>query len=424
VTRRLAPLPLLCLAILALVLPGRAQAAPKTMTPVLDGFVNAAAPKNNFGTRRKLRVRARPSVRTVMAFDLGADRRAIVAAALWVHVSGAAKGHLLVHRGLLRKMNERRLDWKRRPQLRNGGAVRSPKVRRGHWMVLDVTRLVPYADRMLLVLTASRRGNISMASKEMGARYAPRLVLWREGDGDPNLGSPQNRLDADPSGERMPSTDPAGWRRVFSDDFGATISRGAFAASQSSRWSAYPSPWKDTSGHGTYDPSAISQAGGLLTVHIADRHVAAPVPRLPTMTYGRYAVRFRADPLPGYKTAWLLWPDSGVWPRDGEIDFPEGDLNSTINGYVHHMNGKGGSDTDNFKTSALYTDWHTAIIEWTAGRVNFILDGQTIGSTTTRVPSTPMHWVLQTETALKGPAPSPSTAGDVQIDWVVAWAPA
>ena len=142
-------------------------------------------------------------------------------------------------------------------------------------------------------------------------------------------------------------------------------------------------------------------------MHIHNRRVAAPVPKLPTMTYGRYAVRFRADPLPGYKTAWLLWPDSGVWPRDGEIDFPEGNLDSTINGYVHHMNGKSGSDTDSFKTPALYSTWHTAVIEWTAGKITFLLDGQVIGTTTKRDPLDPHALGAPDRDGAQGTRPRP-----------------
>jgi beta-glucanase (GH16 family) len=157
------------------------------------------------------------------------------------------------------------------------------------------------------------------------------------------------------------------------------------------------------------------------------RLVSAPIPKVTGagsfgQLYGRYAVRFRADALPRYKTAWLLWPDSGRWPGDGEIDFPEGDLDDTIKGYVHRQGGSSGSDQVRFPTTARYPDWHTAIIEWTPGKVVFILDGQVIGQTTSRVPSTAMHWVLQTETALKGGAPSPSTQGNVQVDWVAVWA--
>ena len=40
-----------------------------------------------------------------------------------------------------------------------------------------------------------------------------------------------------------------------------------------------------------------------------------------------------------------------------------------------------------------------------------------------RTPTTPMHWVLQTEIALTAEASArPVRSGNVQIDWVAAWA--
>jgi len=113
-------------------------------------------------------------------------------------------------------------------------------------------------------------------------------------------------------------------------------------------------------------------------------------------------IRFRADAVPGYKTAWLLWPDSEDWPSDGEIDFPEGDLSGTIGGFVHYRGGVSGSDQAAFATNATYTGWHTAIITWLPSGVTFRLDGKTVGTTTTRIPNTPMHWVIQTETSIGG----------------------
>ena len=132
--------------------------------------------------------------------------------------------------------------------------------------------------------------------------------------------------------------------------------------------------------------------------------------------YGRYSVRFRADSLHGYKTAWLLWPDTERWPDDGEIDFPEGDLDSTVSGYAHYASAAGGQDA--FNTNATYGAWHTATIEWVPGKVSMILDGRVLGSSTTNVPATAMHWVLQTETTLSGFVPAAGVAGHVLVDWV------
>lgn len=228
-----------------------------------------------------------------------------------------------------------------------------------------------------------------------------------------------------PSGQAMPVGDLAGWRQVFADDFTVDIPLGSFPEAVSSRWGAYPEGWPDTSHNGVYSPHRVlSVRGGVLDwwIHTeAGVHlVAVPYPLIPGasarngLTAGRYVVRFRADPLRGYKTAWLLWPDSEVWPRDGEIDFPEGNLDGTISGFVHAQGATSPGDQAAFATKSTYRSWHTAVMEWTPARVTFLLDGRKVGTTTNRIPNTSMHWVLQTETGLDGYAPA---------DWVAVYRP-
>src|ERR1035437_7735252 len=120
------------------------------------------------------------------------------------------------------------------------------------------------------------------------------------------------------------------------------------------------------SGHGPYLAEIIRIAAPLIEIpHQTVRGGppgAAPSPILPggfDQLYGRYAIRFRADAVPGYKTAWLLWPSSDS-TADGEIDFPEGDLDGTISAFMHHQ---GGGSQDAYTTSSVYTGWHVAIIE-------------------------------------------------------------
>ena len=127
------------------------------------------------------------------------------------------------------------------------------------------------------------------------------------------------------------------WHQVFAEDFNTPVPLGSFPGPvYGGRWGVYPNGWHDTSGNGTYYPSRVlSVNNGLLNMYlhteiingVAVHMVSAPVPRLPGSTgfagqaFGRYSVRFHIDPVPGYKTAWLLWPDSNVWPAGGEIDF-------------------------------------------------------------------------------------------------------
>jgi Glycosyl hydrolases family 16 len=241
----------------------------------------------------------------------------------------------------------------------------------------------------------------------------------------------------------MPVGDPPGWKRIFADDFLTPVPLGQFPSAVSSRWYAYPSTEVDTSGNGRYFPErGLSQHDGFLDIWlhtetidgVATHIVEAPSPRLPTETgtstsrlYGRYVVRYRAAVMPGYKTAWLLWPQSEVWPRDGEIDFPEAGLNgvSTITAAMHRQGATSGDDYDFFDTDTpnAGSGWHTAAVEWTARGCKFILDGSVIGSSSDRVPNTPMRWVLQSETSLSGTPPSDTVSGHILVDWVVVYAP-
>lgn len=219
--------------------------------------------------------------------------------------------------------------------------------------------------------------------------------------------------------------DLPGWKRVFADDFRTPAGLGDFPGTgYSARWRVYPDGWPDTTGHGTYMPSKVlSVHDGVLDYWVHTRHgrhlVAAALPKMTPGAYGRYSVRFRSDTLPGYKVAWLLWPDSKRFPEDGEIDFPEGNLDSSMHAYMHFARRGGGQNS--YHTREYMTRWHVATTTWEPGRVTFDLDGRTVGVSTTHVPHNPMHWVLQTETATNGDVPVAKTQGHVQVDWVAAW---
>jgi beta-glucanase (GH16 family) len=215
---------------------------------------------------------------------------------------------------------------------------------------------------------------------------------------------------------------------VFRDDFDTL---------DTSRYVAYLNGWGDTRYKNMGDTTngglytgfdSLSVSGGILTIRLyrdANNRPrsAAFIPQLPggqDQLYGRYEVRFRSSlPATGWKVAWLQWPASGVWPRDGEIDFPEGNLTGTIYAFMHRQNGTSGGDQDVYATGTTFVDWHTAVLEWTPTRCEFYLDGTSIGRSTSRIPNTPMHWVIQSETALDGSIPAAEAA--MQIDYLAAW---
>lgn len=233
---------------------------------------------------------------------------------------------------------------------------------------------------------------------------------------------------SNPSGEPMPTSDLPGWKLIFSDDFVTDAPVGSFpGADYAAGWKAYPEPWQDTSKHGVYSPGkTLSVADGVLAINChtenGTHYVSAPEPMQgQSQLYGRYSVRLRAtETSSDYKTAWLLWPQSEKWPDDGEIDFPEGNTDGSMSGFMHYASAGGGQD--GFSSGVTYTDWHTVTIEWSAGSVTFSIDGGPIGTSTTKVPSTPMRYVMQTETNLDGNVPSDSSVARIEVDWVAIWA--
>jgi len=239
----------------------------------------------------------------------------------------------------------------------------------------------------------------------------------------------------------MPKGNVPGWRQVYANDFTATVPVGAFSGCKPGPtvgrsvctglppverrllW-AYPPSYKDGAGH-AYAPQAdLSLSRGELDDYLHAGAAATVVPKIHDghggngMAHGVYVVRFRAGAVPAYKAAFLLWPESQRWPQDGEIDFPEGDLTSTITANMHWQGGTSITSRDFYATGTTFKRWHTAVIEWTRRKCEFILDGRVIGTSHARIPDTPMYWVLQVETH-----GTPVRAGHLDIDWAVAYKP-
>jgi len=240
-----------------------------------------------------------------------------------------------------------------------------------------------------------------------------------------------------PSGVPIPQNDLPGWDFIWSINFRADFALGAFPGVYGDRLRAYPNNYYDTSKKGQYNPATTMSAScGSLKIHLSTINgvpqVAAPVPYIggdgkwPGQLYGRYAIRARFPAaVPGFKIAWLLWPDVGTNLPNGEIDFPESNLKSLVStgGFVHRQGATVGSDQ--YATGPIAVDmtqWHTYVTEWSPGQVRLLLDGVVVGRTIERVPNTKMHWVWQTETELSSVYPNPATQGDVLVDWASIWA--
>ncbi len=244
-----------------------------------------------------------------------------------------------------------------------------------------------------------------------------------------------------PSGQAMNLDVISGWAPGIFCDFNTDAPIGSFGGPDKVP-AAYPflkvynDGWPDTAGNpnngygrkSTYMPSKVLEVkGGVLrkNLYYADGDVrSAAVVVGGDQLGGRYSVRMRSSANgPGWKHAFLLWPQADRWPQYGELDFPEGRIDGNVEGYVHIQNGAAnGSDQKSISTSATFNVWRTYTMEWLPGlRVEYFLDGQSILKVTDRVPTGAMHWVLQTESAMDSPYASPGASGLVEIDWVQTW---
>jgi chitodextrinase len=255
---------------------------------------------------------------------------------------------------------------------------------------------------------------------------------------------------ADPSGQAVPLGDISGWHQIYADNFASeNVPLGITCGDPNgfphtlTNWNAYPYPWKGTPTWGTYCPERTTSIhDGIMDIWLHSENVGgtmlhlidAPMPKIAGypntngQRYGRYVVRYEEPTsFPMFHVSWLLWPNSDTWPRDGEIDFPEGDTNGSTWGFMHWQDATSGSQQDAYSTGVpLYGTWHTAVIEWLSSRVTFILDGRVVANSTdpTKIPHTAMHFVIQNGGSFGVSTPDNTSQGHIYIDWVAIYAPA
>jgi len=227
-----------------------------------------------------------------------------------------------------------------------------------------------------------------------------------------------------PSGQIMPTADPPGWRRAFSDDFGGST--------LGPDWFTYEGqPSGDPGGY--FLPRQVSVGDGMLTIagsrdpSRGNIYVTGGVSNRTSgaQTYGRYEVRFRMDLGRGVAYALLLWPHSNVYPP--EIDFAEDNGSNRRTNYasVHPADN---SRTTEHTVAGDFTQWHTAGMEWTPGHIVTTLDGKPWADFTAGIPSQAMDLALQSQGWFCGqgweacPDASTPPVVNLQIDWVVVYA--
>jgi beta-glucanase (GH16 family) len=230
-----------------------------------------------------------------------------------------------------------------------------------------------------------------------------------------------------PRREPMPTADRPGWKLVFADDFSKPLN--------TKKWGVYSGqPGGDPGGW--WSPSHAVVKHGILHLEayrdpvFGGRWAAAGVSSAPAVrqTYGKYEVRFRADPGAGVAWSLLLWPSHGGWPP--EIDFAEDGGRAGARDHIAATLHYGADDRQIQRTvRGRFSSWHVAGVEWTPGRLVYTLDHRVWARVTSvDVPHEPMEMDMQAQTGTCGdplaPCPDASTPARVRldVDWVAIWA--
>ena len=243
---------------------------------------------------------------------------------------------------------------------------------------------------------------------------------------------------ANPSGLAMPGA-IAGWTQTFADDFTNSASLDHYDIYGGTPGDGSDACWAGThvvvSGgelilKGSKDPAAIATND---CVGDANQIVTGGV-KLATNSqlYGKYEVRLRVDNGLGVSAVALLWPTTNTWPP--EIDFTEdnGASPRTTDSATEHWGiYPNVSDVSN-DLSVNLSQWHTVGVEWSPGKIVYTMDGTPWATqTNANVPNVPMQLALQTEAWQCGTSTWEECANsstpaevDMDVDWIVAYAPA
>lgn len=301
------------------------------------------------------------------------------------------------------------------------------------WVSWDVTSAIPSTGGTVSFrMDTSERHWLGFESSENDNGRHPQLVLTTEpitstDPAVPDAGtspspSPSTSTSTSPTPSPSPSTSPTGpnggssaaeafgWGQpVAGDEFSYT------GSPDGTKWNLYDSAGH--AGNGVRSPAAWSVDGNVVRVTGDSQGTTGGMSaNFDRRKYGRWEVRMRTNARdPEYHPVLILWPDSGNWPCDGEIDYAEGTSDVTKMHVYHHYS------CSNQQTSATRTvdttQWHNYAVEWTPEAIVGYLDGVEWfrDSDPTHQPPGPMHQTIQLDWFPDGTATSTSW---MEVDWV------
>lgn len=195
-------------------------------------------------------------------------------------------------------------------------------------------------------------------------------------------------------------------------------------------WGLYDGPY-GSAPRNCATPSHVSVSGGAMRMLMryessgrcgAGWYTAGMYAKVGSSVDQRITVRFRvvSNGVAAHRIIPMRWPTGGTWPQDGEEDYCEGSALTHCWTFLHY--GTSNSQLDQ-KHSFDLTQWHTLRFE----RLNFVIRAYiddlinpvwTYAGSSTTLPATLKHVVLQQECQGSGCPAGVAGTEEIQIDWI------
>ncbi|HSW79663.1 MAG TPA: glycoside hydrolase family 16 protein [Candidatus Saccharimonadales bacterium] len=312
---------------------------------------------------------------------------------------------------------------------RNHAAKRSVRISKNHHVIIIAVILI-VAVLGYLTLHNSRAATFAVASETDSGTVAGNASVTTDSTASGGKAVKFGGTSSSTTAPPIPTAVPSGFTRAFTADFNTTAALGSFDSVYGSQFGEY-SGCCSTNGITQYSSAKVlyAQNGSMfykLHSEGSTSYAAAPQAwNYGSFTYGQVgmSVRLVSSNGPGYKIAFLLWPETNQWTN--EVDFPEVDpdftapiravsLNTTTAGGSHTFCGP--LDTGYHLNDNKY---HTFLLTWAPGSMNASIDGKVVETfPSSCIPSQPMRLSLQAEGWIgQGSIPT-STTDVLEVPWV------
>lgn len=381
---------------------GTAEAATSTFAPVADTYARSDSPSSNYGGSVRFSAQSQSSQirRSYLRFNVAVPAGEVVQrATLRLFAVGAGTSEGVEARAVAdSSWGETSLNWGNAPAHGSTVVGRAANYADATWVPFEVTPLVKATGTISIGLQTRSSVYAGFSSREESLRR-PQLVVESAPSATPSPPAP--------TGASAAGT--FGWGAVSSgDEFDYT------GAPNAMKWSVYNSPGH--AGQGLRRPSQISVDGTKATiVGLSNGTTGGMSAKFDHRKYGRWEMRMRSTSDPEYHPVGLLWPDSGNWPTDGEVDYAERTGNTSLMNFFLHY---GSTNQQTSASKAIdSTQWHNYAVQWTATGIIGYIDGVEWfrDTNTSHLPPGPMHQTLQLDWFPDGTATTQST---MDVDWV------